>query len=94
MINAALNWTSLCAIALIIAWFFSVPASGMQIWFLLNRRADLTPVLVIHAFIKGAIGILRLLGHADSSLNFALPGLEVGPNPPAGCLDSCPRVDL
>ena len=79
MINAALNWTSLCAIALIIAWFFSVPASGMQIWFLLNRRADLTPVLVIHAFIKGAVGILRLLGMPIAALILLFQGWRLAP---------------
>ena len=79
MINASLNWTSLSAIALIVAWLVSVPASGMQVLFLLNRRADLTPGLVMHALIKGVFGLLRLFGMPISALILLFQGWRLDP---------------
>ena len=51
MINASLNWASLCGLAVIVAWFFSVPAT----WSRYNRRADT-------ALFRGAFALLRLVG--------------------------------
>ena len=79
MINISLNWASLCGIALIVAWFFSVPASGMQIWFLLNRRADPTPEIVRTALLKGAFGLLRLIGMPTAAGTLFFQGWRLDP---------------
>ena len=79
MINASLNWASWCGIALIVAWFFSVPASGMQIWFLLNRRADPTPEVVRRALLKGAFGLLRLIGMPTAAVTLFFQGWRLDP---------------
>ena len=78
-INASLNWASLCGIALIVAWFFAVPASGMQIWFLLNRRADPTPEIVRTALLKGAFGLLRLIGMPTAAGTLFFQGWRLAP---------------
>ena len=79
MINASLNWASLCGIALIVDWFFAVPASGMQIWFLLNRRADPTPELIRTALAKGAFGLLRLVGMPIAAAILFFQGWRLDP---------------
>ena len=79
MINASLNWVSVLGIALIVAWFFSVPASGMQMWFLLNRRADPTPALVRTALFKGAFGLLRLVGMPTAAFLLFFQGWRLDP---------------
>ena len=80
MISASLNSASWCGIALIVAWFFSVPASGMQMWFLLNRRADPTPALIRTALFKGAFGLLRLVGMPTAAVYLFLQGWRLAPD--------------
>jgi hypothetical protein len=86
-----MNWASLSGVGLILAWLFAVPVSAMQVWFLLNRRADPTPAIVRSALLKGAFGLLRLVGmplvgaslffqawRIDAYLQFVVAILTVG----------------
>ena len=57
-----LNWTSLSALLLLVLWLVSVPSAAFQIWFLLTRRADTTPQVLISTFLRFVTGIGRLVG--------------------------------
>ena len=64
MVSASLNWVSIFGILLVL---LSIPAaiSGVfQIWFILNRRADTSPRILIKTFFK----IFQTFGRA-----FAIP---------------------
>ena len=58
----ALNWTSLSALLLLVLWLVSVPSAAFQIWFLLTRRADTTPQVLISTILRFVTGIGRLVG--------------------------------
>ena len=58
----ALNWTSLSALLLIALWLVSVPSAAFQIWFLLTRRADTTPRVLISTIQRFVTGVGRLVG--------------------------------
>ena len=58
----ALNWTSLSALLLLVLWLVSIPSAAFQIWFLLTRRADTTPQVLISTFLRFVTGIGRLVG--------------------------------
>ena len=59
---SALNWTSLSALLLLVLWLVSVPSAAFQIWFLLTRRADTTPQVLISTILRFVTGIGRLVG--------------------------------
>ena len=56
----ALNWTSLSALLLLVLSLVSVPSAAFQIWFLLTRRADTTPQVLISTILRFVTGIGRL----------------------------------
>ena len=58
----ALNWTSLSALLLLALWLVSVPSAAFQIWFLLTRRADATPRVLISTIQRFVTGVGRLVG--------------------------------
>ena len=58
----ALNWTSLSALLLLALWLVSVPSAAFQIWFLLTRRADTTPRVLISTIQRFVTGVGRLVG--------------------------------
>ena len=58
----ALNWTSLSALLLLVLWLVSIPSAAFQIWFLLTRRADTTPQVLISTFLRFVTGVGRLVG--------------------------------
>ena len=58
----ALNWTSLSALLLLALWLVSVPSAAFQIWFLLTRRADTTPRVLISTIQRVVTGVGRLVG--------------------------------
>ena len=57
-----LNWTSLSALLLLVLWLVSVPSAAFQMWFLLTRRADTTPQVLISTILRFVTGIGRLVG--------------------------------
>ena len=57
-----LNWTSLSALLLLALWLVSVPSAAFQIWFLLTRRADTTPRVLISTIQRFVTGVGRLVG--------------------------------
>ena len=51
MVNASLNWTSIVGILLVLLWIPAVISGIFRIWFVLNRRADLSPRVLIKTFL-------------------------------------------
>ena len=51
----------------------------MQVWFVLNRRADPTPGLVKTALFKGAFGLLRLFGMPVAAVLLFTQGWRLDP---------------
>ena len=58
----ALNWTSLSALLLLALWLVSVPSAAFQIWFLLTRRAEPTPRVLISSIQRFFTRVGRLVG--------------------------------
>ena len=50
MVNASLNWGSIVGILLVLLWIPAVTAGIFRIWFVLNRRADTSPRILIKTF--------------------------------------------
>ena len=46
MVNASLNWASICGLMLFLLGLISAPASLANIYFLLNRRSDNTSQII------------------------------------------------
>ena len=51
MINASLNWASVVGILLVLLWIPAVTSGIFRIWFVLNRRADTSPRVLIKTFL-------------------------------------------
>ena len=68
MISISVNGGTVSGVVLLISWFFAVPASALQVWTLLNKRADPTTEVVRAAFAKGSFAMLRLIGMPIASL--------------------------
>jgi len=51
MINASLNWASIIGILLVLLCIPAVISGIFRIWFVLNRRADTSPRILIKTFI-------------------------------------------
>jgi hypothetical protein len=60
MVNASLNWTSIVGILLVLLWIPAVTSGIFRIWFVLNRRADTSPRVLIKTFLI----IIQTLGRA------------------------------
>lgn len=52
MVNASLNWASIVGIFLLLYAVVAAPSSVAQIVFLLGRRADLTPVVIVQTVLR------------------------------------------
>ena len=87
----SLNWASLSGLLLASLALVSVPSAAFQIWFLLTRRADTTPQVMLGTFLRFATGVGRLVGlplaaailffqgwRLDPILQFAVALLSVG----------------
>ena len=51
MVNASLNWASIVGILLVLLWFPAVTSGIFRLWFVLNRRADTSPRVLIKTFL-------------------------------------------
>ena len=51
MFNASLNWASIVGILLVLLWIPAVTSGIFRIWFVLNRRADTSPRVLIKTFL-------------------------------------------
>ena len=75
----ALNWTSLSALLLLALWLVSVPSAAFQIWFLLTRRADTTPRLLISTIQRFVTGVGRLVGLPAAAAILFFQGWRLDP---------------
>ena len=78
MISISVNGGTVSGLVLLISWFFAVPASALQVWTLLNKRADPTTEVVRAAFAKGSFAMLRLIGMPIASLVLFFKGWRLG----------------
>tara|TARA_Y100001978_G_scaffold60845_1_gene54781 strand:+ start:202 stop:546 length:345 start_codon:yes stop_codon:yes gene_type:complete len=62
MINASLNWASICGVLVFLLGLISAPVSLANIYFLLNRRSDNTSQIILLSIYKVCLGILRSIG--------------------------------
>ena len=76
---SALNWTSLSALVLLVLWLVSVPSAAFQIWFLLTRRADTTPQVLISTILRFVTGIGRLVGLPTAGAILFFQGWRLDP---------------
>ena len=51
MVNASLNWSSIIRILLVLLWIPVATSGIFLIWFVLNRRADTSPKVLIKTFL-------------------------------------------
>ena len=51
MVNASLNSASIVGILLVLLWIPAVTSGIFRIWFVLNRRADTSPRVLIKTFL-------------------------------------------
>ena len=51
MINNSLTWASIVGILLVLLWLPAVTSGIFRIWFVLNRRADTSPSVLIKTFL-------------------------------------------
>ena len=51
MFAASLNWASIVGILLVLLWIPAVTSGIFRIWFVLNRRADTSPKVLIKTFL-------------------------------------------
>ena len=75
----ALNWTSLSALLLLALWLVSVPSAAFQSWFLLTRRADTTPRVLISTIQRFVTGVGRLVGLPAAGAILFLQGWRLDP---------------
>ena len=75
----ALNWTSLSALLLLALWLVSVPSAAFQIWFLLTRRADTTPRVLISTIQRFVTGVGRLVGLPAAAAILFFQGWRLDP---------------
>ena len=59
----------------------TVPSAAFQIWFLLTRRADTTPQVLVSTILRFVTGVGRLVGLPAAAAPFVLPRLAIGSNP-------------
>ena len=69
MLNASLNWASIVGLLLVLLWIPAVTSGIFRIWFVLNRRADTSPRVLIKTFFI----IFQTLGRA-----FFIPVAGIG----------------
>ena len=62
MFEASLNLASLCGLALLLWWLLAVPAACFQLWFILTRRADTSPTIVVKSLLAASVGVGRIVG--------------------------------
>ena len=56
------QWGTVSGLVLLISWFSAVPASALQVWTLLSKRAEPATEAMRAVFAKGSFGMLRLSG--------------------------------
>ena len=54
------QWGTVSGLVLLISWLSAVPASALQVWTLLNKRAEPATEAMRAVFAKGGSGMLRL----------------------------------
>ena len=77
--NDALNWPSLVGVVLIL---FAIPgavSAGFEVLFLISRRADPEPVLLLRAFHRIVVALGRLLGLPLAGAILFLQGWRLDP---------------
>ena len=60
MVNASLNWASIVGLLLVLLWIPASISGLFRIWFVLNRRADTSPRILIKTFFI----IFQVIGRA------------------------------
>tara|TARA_B100000579_G_scaffold286397_1_gene237371 strand:- start:264 stop:644 length:381 start_codon:yes stop_codon:yes gene_type:complete len=60
MVNTSLNWASIIGILMVLLWIPAFISGVFRIWFVLNRRADTSPRILIKLFFI----IFQVLGRA------------------------------
>ena len=79
MVNASLNWISIVGILLVLLWLPAVTDGIFRIWFVLNRRAELSP----RVFVKTFLIIFQTVGRAFfiplAGVIFFLQGWRIDP---------------
>ena len=76
---AYLNWASLTSLLLAVLWLVSVPSAAFQIWFLLTRRADTTPQVLVSTILRFVTGVGRLVGLPTIAAILFLQGWRLNP---------------
>jgi hypothetical protein len=75
-----LNWANLSGLLLGALCLISVPSAAFQIWFLLTRRADTTPQVLISTILRFATGLGRLIGLPVAALTLFFQGWRLDPS--------------
>ena len=76
---AYLNWASLTSLLLAVLWLVSVPSTAFQIWFLLTRRADTTPQVLVSTILRFVTGVGRLVGLPAAAAILFFQGWRLDP---------------
>ena len=79
MVSSSLNLASLCGIALVLWWLFSAPAACFQVWFILTRRADTSPAVIIRAILSATTGLCRIIGLPSAGIILFMEGWRLDP---------------
>ena len=79
MVNASLNWASICGLMLFLLGLISAPASLANIYFLLNRRSDNTSQIIFMTIYRVCLGILRSIGCLVAGVILFLQGWRLDP---------------
>jgi len=79
MLEASLNLASLCGVALFFWWLLAVPAACFQLWFILTRRADTSPTVIVKSLLAAAVGFGRIVGLPLTGLILFSQGWRLDP---------------
>ena len=69
MVNASLNWSSICGLLLVLFWLPATVSGVYQLWFVLTRRSDTTP----NVLLQSALRVILIFGRG-----FSMPAAGVG----------------
>jgi hypothetical protein len=74
-----MNWAMLSGLLLAALCLVSVPSAAFQIWFLLTRRADTTPQVLVSTILRFVTGVGRLVGLPAAAAILFLQGWRLDP---------------
>ena len=74
-----INWAMLSGLLLAALCLVSVPSAAFQIWFLLTRRADTTPQVLVSTILRFVTGVGRLVGLPAAAAILFLQGWRLDP---------------